>query len=121
MPAKRKNSKPAKHSAKRSRAPRIVRMTLDEAMRAPNHTDFARLDRMTDEEITRAAESDPDALPFTDEMFEEAEFVPAPKATPISIRVDPDVLEFFRSRGPGYQSRMNAVLRTYMKHATKKR
>jgi uncharacterized protein (DUF4415 family) len=34
--------------------------------------------------------------------------------TPISLRVDPDVLEFFKSQGPGYQTRMNAVLRSYM-------
>ncbi len=38
----------------------------------------------------------------------------APPKTPISLRVDPDVLEFFRSHGPGYQTRMNAVLRGYM-------
>jgi uncharacterized protein (DUF4415 family) len=34
--------------------------------------------------------------------------------TPISLRLDPDVLEFFKSQGPGYQTRMNAVLRSYM-------
>ncbi|TVS05947.1 MAG: hypothetical protein EA407_01105 [Rhodobacteraceae bacterium] len=39
---------------------------------------------------------------------------PEPKKA-ISLRVDPDVLEFFKSEGPGYQTRMNAVLRTWMK------
>jgi uncharacterized protein (DUF4415 family) len=34
--------------------------------------------------------------------------------TPISLRVDPDVLDFFKSQGPGYQTRINAVLRSYM-------
>ncbi len=33
---------------------------------------------------------------------------------PISLRVDPDVLAFFRQDGAGYQTRMNAVLRAYM-------
>ena len=33
----------------------------------------------------------------------------------ISLRVDADVLEFFRAQGGGYQTRMNAVLRAYMK------
>jgi uncharacterized protein (DUF4415 family) len=33
---------------------------------------------------------------------------------PISLRVDQDVLTWFREGGPGYQSRMNAVLRSYM-------
>ncbi len=32
----------------------------------------------------------------------------------ISLRLDEEVLEWFRTRGPGYQTRMNAVLRAYM-------
>lgn len=32
----------------------------------------------------------------------------------ISLRVDPEVLDFFKSQGPGYQTRMNAVLTAYM-------
>jgi uncharacterized protein (DUF4415 family) len=36
------------------------------------------------------------------------------RKTLISLRVDPDVLEFFRSQGPGYQTRINAVLQAYM-------
>ena len=35
----------------------------------------------------------------------------------LSMRFDPDVLEWFRTRGPRYQTRMNAVLRAYMEHA----
>lgn len=35
---------------------------------------------------------------------------------PLSLRVDPDVLAFFKSLGKGYQTRMNAVLRSYMEH-----
>ncbi|WP_211307058.1 BrnA antitoxin family protein [Roseinatronobacter thiooxidans] len=38
---------------------------------------------------------------------------PEPKKA-ISLRVDPDVLEFFKSQGAGYQTRMNAVLRAWM-------
>jgi uncharacterized protein (DUF4415 family) len=33
---------------------------------------------------------------------------------PISLRVDPDVLDFFKAQGPGYQTRMNAALRSHM-------
>lgn len=36
----------------------------------------------------------------------------APK-TSISLRVDADVLEWFKAQGPGYQTRMNAVLRAF--------
>lgn len=32
----------------------------------------------------------------------------------ISLRVDPEVLDWFRIQGPGYQTRMNTVLRAYM-------
>lgn len=38
---------------------------------------------------------------------------PEPKKL-ISLRLDPDIIEFFRSQGKGYQTRMNAVLRSYM-------
>ena len=39
--------------------------------------------------------------------------LPEPK-TAISIRVDGDVLEWFKSQGRGYQSLMNAVLKSYV-------
>jgi uncharacterized protein (DUF4415 family) len=32
----------------------------------------------------------------------------------ISIKIDRDVLDFFRKDGPGYQTRMNAVLRSFV-------
>lgn len=38
---------------------------------------------------------------------------PSPKQA-ISLRVDTDVLGWFKRQGPRYQSRMNAVLRSYM-------
>lgn len=33
---------------------------------------------------------------------------------PVSIRLDEDLLDFFKSQGKGYQTRINAVLRAYM-------
>jgi uncharacterized protein (DUF4415 family) len=38
---------------------------------------------------------------------------PGPKKQ-ITLRIDPDVLTFFRKHGRGYQTTMNAVLRKYM-------
>ena len=35
----------------------------------------------------------------------------------LSLRIDRDTLDWFREQGPGYQTRMNAVLRAYMEHA----
>ena len=78
-------------------------------------TDWARVDAMTDEDIRRQIEADEDAVPeVTDEMLASAAWHPAPKKTPISFRVDPDILAYFKEQGPGYQSRMNAVLRAFM-------
>jgi len=37
-----------------------------------------------------------------------------PKKTLLSLRIDSDVIEWFRKQGAGYQSRMNALLRAYM-------
>ncbi|NJK73178.1 MAG: BrnA antitoxin family protein [Microcoleus sp. SU_5_6] len=37
----------------------------------------------------------------------------------ISLRVDRDVLEWFKNQGKGYQSLMNAVLRSYAEHQVK--
>lgn len=36
-----------------------------------------------------------------------------PAKTSVSLRIDADVLEWFRAQGPGYQTRMNAVLRAF--------
>ena len=40
-------------------------------------------------------------------------FKPVPPKASIALRVDADVLEWFKSQGPGYQTRMNAVLRAF--------
>jgi len=38
----------------------------------------------------------------------------------LTIRVDRDVLEWYRSQGPGYQTRINALLRAYMQEHPRK-
>jgi len=70
------------------------------------------MDRMTEEEIMR--DSPPELADLPDDFFDSAVLVAPPGKQPISIRVDQKVLNWFRSFGPGYQSRMNAVLRAYM-------
>jgi uncharacterized protein (DUF4415 family) len=47
------------------------------------------------------------------EFFANAILWPGPKKQ-ITLRIDPDVLTFFRKHGRGYQSTINAVLRKYM-------
>lgn len=69
---------------------------------------------MPENEIEAAAASDPDALPTDAEFWKTAKVVmPRPKV-PVSLRLDPEVVAWFKSRGRGYQSRMNAVLRSFM-------
>lgn len=87
--------------------------------RRPNETDHARLDAMTDEQIEAVAASDPDWAPFQEIDWSKVEIAQAPRKKPISIRLDEDVLKFFKQQGAGYQRRVNAVLRAYMGEATK--
>ena len=77
-------------------------------------TDWQRVDRLTDAAIDAAVRSDSDAAPALDsDWFAEAELVlPEPKQA-ISLRVDADVLQWYRASGPGYLTRMNAILRQY--------
>lgn len=42
---------------------------------------------------------------------------PLPAKAAISLRVDADVLEWFKAQGPGYQTRINAVLRAFKEEA----
>ena len=93
----------------------VTRVTLDEAKEMESQTDWEALEEKTDEEIREAVESDPDAYFLDEDWFEAATFVnPSAEKERISIRLDEDILEFFRSQGRGYQSRINKVLREYM-------
>ena len=72
----------------------------------------ARLTRMTEAEIRRT--SPPELANLPADFWDGAKLVAPVIKQAISLRVDPDVLEWFRAQGPRYQSLMNAVLRTYM-------
>ena len=87
--------------------------------RRKSETDWARLDGLTDEEIEASIADDPDWS--EDWNWGEAVLVIPPKKKAISIRVDEDVLDYFKTQGAGYQRRMNAVLRSYMQQKRKKR
>ena len=69
---------------------------------------------MTDEDIARAAASDPDAPMTTAADWANAKVVWPSGKEPITIRIDKDILQWFRQRGRGYQSKINAVLRGYI-------
>ncbi len=61
-----------------------------------------------------AAKSDPDAQPTDAAFWKTAKLVMPERKEPITIRVDREVLDWFKSRGRRYQTRMNAVLKAYM-------
>lgn len=72
-------------------------------------TDWERIDALTDEDIDTS-----DIPPLDADFFANAELrMPEPKK-PITIRLDADLLDWFKSQGKGYQTRINAVLRVYM-------
>ncbi|HZD92481.1 MAG TPA: BrnA antitoxin family protein [Pseudolabrys sp.] len=83
-------------------------------------SDLEKLRNLTDEEIDASIANDPDWEEFKDVDWDDAVLVIPPKKTPISIRVDEDVLDYFKAGGAGYQRRMNAVLRSYMEQKKKK-
>ncbi len=59
-------------------------------------------------------------IPELDEHFwENAKLIRPIAKQAISLRVDSDVLQWFKARGKGYQSLMNAVLRSYVEHQDK--
>lgn len=91
----------------------ITTVSLEGARRG--RTDWRRVKAQTDAEIEAAIADDPDAAPALDAAwFERAEAVmPEPKVA-ISLRVDRDVIEWFKAQGAGYQTRINAVLRSFM-------
>lgn len=83
--------------------------------RRAGRTDWQKLRTLSDAEIESAAAADEDTFIPPADWWETAKLVvpPAPKKL-LSIRIDQDVLDFFKSQGAGYQSRINAVLRSYV-------
>ena len=76
-------------------------------------TDWERLDALQDEDIDLS-----DAPEITPELFAKAVvrrgLKPPPSKQQITIRLDEDVLGWFRAQGEGYQVRINSLLRAYM-------
>jgi len=76
-------------------------------------TDWERLDSLKDEEIDLS-----DIPELTPELFARAVvkrgLTPSPVKEQVTLRIDSDVLAWFRSQGRGYQTRINALLRAYM-------
>ena len=107
----------ARHSRKPTPTPDVAARPLG--------IDWARVDATTEADIARQIAEDPDTAPDLVAGVEAGWLVPVPpqgdpdprpRKTPIALRVDPEVLAFFKAGGPGYQRRMHAVLRAYVRH-----
>jgi uncharacterized protein (DUF4415 family) len=75
-------------------------------------TDWERVDRTRDEDIDLSdlPEIPPEA--FAKALVRKG-LKPIGRKSQITLRIDADVLEWFRAKGVGYQSQMNAVLKAY--------
>ena len=77
-------------------------------MSKPSKTDWKRLANMGDKDI------DTSDIPELDEEFFRTADVRVPPKQPVTLRLDADVLIWFKSQGKGYQTRINKLLRSYM-------
>ena len=80
-----------------------TRMSLSEIRKRKGETDWSRL----------RAEGDHEGPPEIDIDWSKARLVTPETKQMISLRLDADVLEFFKAQGKGYQTRINAILRAY--------
>jgi uncharacterized protein (DUF4415 family) len=77
-------------------------------------TNWKKFRALTDADIERAVAEDPDTFIPDDAWFKDAKWVMPEKKESITLRLDPTILQWFRKHGPGYQSRMNAVLLAFV-------
>jgi uncharacterized protein (DUF4415 family) len=105
------------HGVKKDRD--VARYTAEElramVARGEDQTDWARLDAMTEAELEAAIASDPDWADIPRDWYKHATpHYPAALRKEIRLRLDPDLLAWFKRQGRGYQARINAALRAFV-------
>jgi uncharacterized protein (DUF4415 family) len=93
----------------------IMRVSKDQLAEMIDETDWVRIAAMTEAEIERAAAKDPDASLTTTGDWKDARVVWPQTMEPVTLRLRQGVLAWFRRQGRGYQARINAVLRAFVK------
>ena len=81
--------------------------------RGETRSDWAKAAAATDAQLEASIAADPDQAGMVMDWDNATVEIPKPTAV-LNMRVDRDVLEFFRKTGKGYQTRINAVLRSYV-------
>jgi len=84
-------------------------------MTKPSRTDWNRLAQQADDDIDTS-----DVAELDDAFFSQAELRVPAKQT-VTIRLDSDVLAWFKEQGAGYQTRINQLLRQYMQAQQQRR
>ena len=84
------------------------------SLKRKSQTHWEKVDNLSDKEIDTS-----DIGQLDEEFFKDAEISLRPPKKSLTLRLDADVLEWFRKKGEGYQTRINAILRTYMKAHSK--
>ena len=77
-------------------------------------TDWKRIAHLTEEEIEAAAREDHDNPSWTEDMLNNAHLRMPQKKISVHMYLDQDVIDWFKSDGKGYQTRINAVLKSYV-------
>jgi uncharacterized protein (DUF4415 family) len=94
----------------------IVRASADQirqmVAQGGDKTDWTAARAMTQAEVERLADEDEGTLP---EGWESTVEIGVPvRKQAVNMRLDADVLAWFRAHGPGYQTRINSVLRAFV-------
>lgn len=83
-----------------------------------SRTDYNYLDKLKDKEIDFS-----ECPEITPEIFAKAivrkGLKPIPRKSQITLRIDADVLSWFRKHGSGYQTQINSLLKSYMQEKIK--
>ena len=85
--------------------------------RGESGTDLVRVKSLTSQEIEQACMQQLEEDGVGGDWTKSVEVVAAVNKKTVTMRLDPDLIDWFRQTGPGYQTRINAVLRAYMQHA----
>ena len=81
-----------------------------------SRTELERLAKMKDSDIDLSDIPEISLEKFAKAIIRKG-LKPVPKKSQVTLRIDADVLEWFKGTGKGYQTRINTLLRTYMEES----
>ena len=107
-----------------------VRYTAEELRRmrarGEDRTDWARIDAKTDPEIAADTATDPAWEGIPEDWADRASptlmaeiLEGGGRKRPVTIRLDADIVDYFKAQGRGWQTRINAALRAYVESRTR--